>query len=67
MATHYLTHNISVLGLLHTPITRPFQNVEAHDPRELSVAQLLIPLHRQHSHFKRVIVSTVCTTARQQH
>lgn len=57
MAAHYPAHDVSVIGLLHTHVTRPLQIVKAHDPGEFGPDQLLISVHRQHSNFQRIIVS----------
>ena len=57
LAAHHLAHDLSVSWLLHTHVTRPFQDVKAHNSREFGVAQLLIFVHCQHSNFERITVS----------
>lgn len=37
MAAHYSAYELGVIGLLHTHVARPLQDVKAHDPRELGL------------------------------
>ena len=61
MAAHYLAHDLSIAGMLYTHVTWSFQNVKAHDPRELGLGDFLIPIHRQHCSLERIAVSDVLT------
>ena len=66
MAAHYLAHDLSDAGLLHTHVKGSLQNVKAHDSRELGLDQLLIPLYRQHSNFECITVSAFISIASNQ-
>ena len=59
MATHYLAHDLSVVGMLHTHATWSLQDVKAYDPRELGSDQFLFPVHREHRNLERITVSAV--------
>lgn len=67
MAAHYLAHDLSDAGVLHTHAKGPLQDVKAHDSRELGLDQLLIPLYRQHSDFQCITVSAFRSISSNQH
>lgn len=59
MATYYLAHDLGVIGLLHSYVTRPLQDVKTHHPGEFGHDQLLISVHRQYRNLERITVSLV--------